>query len=441
MEAELFIDKLYTEAEKQGIREFQIKYSRETNSNMSAYEGKLDGLSNNESQSLLFSVRQNGKIGNYSVGVLDEKAIAKIVRSAKENAELISDEDDNFFHDGSGDYQEVQPYLPQQEKLAKLDKLGYLLEMEKAAYAASPLVNKVISTFYEEAEFDKIIRNSLGLNVHSHSVRAIGGIYLSVEKEGVIKDAEFSVDFAGDEDFNPQKPAQKAVAEALSRLGGVDFKSEKMPVVFRNKAFRAFVTKIAAAVSARAVIDKASCFEGKIGQMVADPVVTVIEDPFMKGQHGTRAFDEEGYPTSYKEVIKDGVLTTFLHSLKTAHKFGTAPTGNGSEHQLVVGNFYLKPGKTSFADLLCEMNRGILIEELEGLHVGFDLVSGNFSFVGIGFEVVDGKIGRPLNNFTVAGNFYEMLKNIRETADDLYFKRSAIGSPSVLIDHLTLASK
>lgn len=440
MEAAAFIDALYAEAEKAGLKEFQICYDYRAGRSLSVFEGKPEKSDNDETQQIVFDVRLNGKIGKFVFEALPEAAdAAEIVRNAVENATLISDKDDNFFYDGSGSYRtDLKPYQPLQDRLELLDKEDFLGRLEAAALAESPLVNKVIVCGYEEKKFRIMLRNSLGLDVSREGSGASAALYLSVKDGDEVKDALETVNFSREEDFNPKNLAALTVKKALDKLHAVDFLSGKTPVIINNKSFRMLLSGVATVASAQAVIEKMSKFDGKIGEKVAAADVTVIEDPFLDGGIRTKAFDGEGYPTQYKEIIKDGVLQTYLHNLKTAHRFGVTSTGNGKN---TVTNLYLKPGKTSFEELLSELNEGILITELSGLHVGLDFVSGDFSVVGGGFEIKDGRIGKPLSQFTVAGNFYEVLKDIRKVGNDLDFAQTHIGSPSVWVENLTLSNK
>ena len=106
-----------------------------------------------------------------------------------------------------------------------------------------------------------------------------------------------------------------------------------------------------------------------------------------------------------------------------------------------VTNFYLAPGQRSQEELLADMGEGILITDITGLHAGANTVSGDFSLSAEGFLVTEGKLGRAVEQITVAGNFYELLKNITEAANDLYFTSGGKGAPSVRVREMDIAGK
>ena len=149
-----------------------------------------------------------------------------------------------------------------------------------------------------------------------------------------------------------------------------------------------------------------------------------------------------------KTVVEQGLLKTLLHNLKTAKKAGVESTGNASRRSAAsaVGVaptvFRVEAGSQNFEELLKELENGLVISELEGLHAGVDSVSGDFSLKAAGFLVENGVIVRPVSNITVAGNFVTMMKDVIAVGSDLRFglpQGGYFGSPSILVSGLTVA--
>lgn len=439
MQAKQFVDELYKACNKAGLQEFQINYSRSQSENLEVFEQRISKQSNNEAQRLILKVKKNGKIGTYACEELEVKNIPQIIEKSVENAVLIDNEEDDFFHDGSGNYQKVKAYTPELNLLKKLDKFDFLKKAEARAYQTDKRVNKVIATAYGYGEESLIMRNSLGLDIADERRAAYAYIYLSVKDGEIIKTASQETAFEKIEDFDAEKLADEAVAKALKKLNLVDIESKKHQVMFEGQCFNDIVKMLGGLVSAKNIHENKSQWKEKIGKLVASKAVTLIDNPFIEGGFGTQAYDYEGYPSSCKEVIKDGELQTYLYGLKTAHKDGVKSTGNGSGNEIMVFNFYIKPGEKSRDDLFKEMKSGVYIDELNGIHAGYDMVSGNFSFGASGFEVKNGKIGSYLNQFTISGNIYEMMKNVVDVANDLDFDFGKIGSPSIWVGELNLS--
>jgi PmbA protein len=158
---------------------------------------------------------------------------------------------------------------------------------------------------------------------------------------------------------------------------------------------------------------------------------------------GAAPFDDEGVPTGRTELFTKGVLNGFLHNAYTAHKGGTASTGNGkrgyrSPPGVGTTNFFLDAGASSRDELLRRAEGGVLIQDVSGVHSGANPISGEFSVGATGLRISGGSLGEPLREMTIASTLPEMLRSISGVGDDLRFF-SSVGTPSVLIGEMTLA--
>ena len=115
--------------------------------------------------------------------------------------------------------------------------------------------------------------------------------------------------------------------------------------------------------------------------------------------------------------------------------------GYASAVHVAPSNFYIKPGKKTSEELVAEAGEGLLITEVSGLHAGANAVSGDFSLLSKGYVIENGRLGRAVEQITMAGNFYELLKKIRELGNDLVFPLGGIGSPSVDAGELSISGK
>jgi PmbA protein len=137
--------------------------------------------------------------------------------------------------------------------------------------------------------------------------------------------------------------------------------------------------------------------------------------------------------------------------MKTADKAGKVTTGNASKgsYAAAVGvrpfSMYLQSGELTEEELLQKAGSGIYINTLEGLHAGANAVSGDFSLQSAGYLIENGVLTTHIKSFTVAGNFYELLKKIVAVANNSHLRnptgRTAFGAPSVLVDNLSIAGK
>src|SRR5205823_7037986 len=161
------------------------------------------------------------------------------------------------------------------------------------------------------------------------------------------------------------------------------------------------------AVSGSSVYRRSSFLVDQIGQAVASPAVTVVDDARMPAGLGSSPFDDEGVPTQTTPIIENGVLKNYLHSAYTARKLQSQPTGNGSRAAsgvVTIGptNFYLKGGPHTPDEVIASIKKGLYVIELIGF--GVNTVTGDYSRGAVGIWIEDGKFVHPVQEVTIAGN-------------------------------------
>ena len=220
--------------------------------------------------------------------------------------------------------------------------------------------------------------------------------------------------------------AKEAVDNAISMLGAKEVKSGNYPIVFENTSFANLLAAFSPIFSSDNVQKGLSLLKGKIGEEIAVPILNIVDDPFLKDGFASRNFDDEGTASTFNKLIDNGKLVGLLYNWKTANKEGVKSTGNASRSYkgsmgISPSNLYVVNGDTEIEDLLYLANGGLYINNLEGLHSGLNPVSGDFSLSASGFLIQDGQLHRPVNQITIAGNLYELFKDILAIGNDLKF--------------------
>jgi PmbA protein len=243
----------------------------------------------------------------------------------------------------------------------------------------------------------------------------------------------------------------KAVGGAKEKLGGEVAPTGQYPVVFNPEAMTSLLGVYSGIFNSEAAQKGLSKLAGKEGETIAAACVNLIDDPFHKENPEPMNFDAEGSPTYRKAVIENGVLNTLLYNLKTAAVAGKKTTGNASKagYDSAVGirpfTMYLAGGEMTEEELLAKVGNGVYITDLSGLHAGADSISGDFSLQSAGYMIENGVKTTYVKSFTVAGNFYELLKNIVALANNSQLPRAmgqtAFGAPTVLVEGLSVAGK
>lgn len=447
MELKEFIDKLFEEAKNNGFNEYEVYYVDRESLSINVYKEEVEKYSLTTSYGLSFRGKINGKIGYSYTEILDEDAIKMLVKNSKESALTIENEDIQFIYEGDKEYAEVSSYYEALENLPADKLIDLALSMEKESKA---LDNRVASfggcgIGYSKSKYGII--NSKGLNLENKS-NLLSAYVVPIIKEGEnMHDGMGYVTAKSLEEVNPKKIAKDGINEAISRIGGKSIPSGKYKTIINNEAMVSLLSTFAGVFSGDAAQKGLSLLKGKEGEIIASNKVTLLDDPHLVDGLSSVPFDDEGVATKKKDIIHEGKLMTLLHNLKTAHKGNTKSTGNGfkSSYASPVGvsptNFYIQKGNKSLDELIEEVGEGVILTEFAGLHSGANSITGDFSLAAKGFYIKDGKKDFPIEQITVAGNFFDLLKNVIEVGSDLKFPMSSVGSPSVRVEGLSIAGK
>jgi PmbA protein len=186
--------------------------------------------------------------------------------------------------------------------------------------------------------------------------------------------------------------------------------SGELPVVFTPSGLIALLLSLGLAVDGKNVYLGASPLRDKLGQQIASPSLTVVDDPFIEYGPNTSAFDDEGVPRKVTHLIEKGVLCNFIYDLDTAGRAGAGPTGHGSNRRLT--NLVINPGDTPYREMLGGIQKGLLVHDFLGLGQG-NSINGEFSVnVFLGYKIENGQLVGRVKDVMLAGNAFDALKNI-----------------------------
>ena len=441
-----YIKELLAQAKAAGIEAAEAYLSEKENFSAMRNNGALEDYQSNHTRGLGFRGLVNGRMGYASTEALDEESIGQLIRGVIESATLCESDDEQPLYQGGGQVPELELYQPELDKVAPEAKLAKIEAMENACKAAdSRYLNGY--NMVETTKHTVRIANSFGMD--QTYTENFCNLYCNANvKEGDNVSTGGFVQISRDFDaLDPDRLARDSVDQAVKGLNAEPVASGKYHVVFWNEALVSLLGVFSTVFSAETEQMGLSLLSGKLGETIAAPCVTLVDDPLRPDCLGSRPFDDEGVPSHQHMLVENGVFRTFLHNLKTARKADVESTGNGSKAdysspvRVAPSNLYFEPGALSFEELLSQVGDGIVITEVSGLHAGANPVSGDFSLLSKGYTLKDGKRDQPLERITVAGNFYELLKNIRAFASDLRFPNGALGSASADAGEMTVSGK
>jgi PmbA protein len=445
MDIREFQTELFEKGREMGFLEMEIYYSSSKATAVRVYQQEIDEYYIAEEGGLSFRGIYNNQMGYSYTEKIDKDSIPLLLEEALNNAEVLETGDQEDLFEGSQTYPEPRESSEVLENLEPESLIEAAFEMEKEAKAADPRIQLVQSCGVSKTVSELLIANTKGLHCHQKTAYVTAGLWvIAGEGEQTATGGEMNFTIDNLSRLNVKEIAKIAVSEAVSKLGAQSAATNSYPVIFRYDAATELLGSFLGLFSAESVQKGYSKFAGKLGEKVAGKNITIIDDPLMADSPNYSAFDSEGFATKRKELINKGVLETFMHNRKTAKKDGTVSTGNamkgGYRGTISVGpyNVYLQPGERALKSIISTMENGMMIAELQGTNAGINTVSGEFSLSAIGFLIEDGNIVRPVDQITVSGNFFELLNQIEEVANDLDI-RGSVTSPSIKVKALSIS--
>ncbi len=447
MELNVFINKLFEAAKEAGFEAAEATCMKGDEFSVAVKGGEIIDYNVSSTMGLGFRALVNGKMGYASTQVLDDEALALLIHGVAENAMLIENEDEQFIFSGSEAYPELNAYNPAVDTVSAAEKIDMARRLEKVCTSIDPRVTQCEMVQVMSMASEKRIVNSCGLDI---SFRDNGiGFYAGVvaQEDGEVTTGN-AMKFTRDpQQLDVEAAAREAVKDAVSGLHASKAESGNYKVILRRDVAGSILSTFASVFSADMAQKGMSLLKGREGEVIGSDVVTIVDDPLNIASPEVTPFDGEGVATAPYVIVENGRLNTLLHNLKTAKKQGVQTTGNASKPSYAspVGvaphSMQIKPSELTPEELRAMAGDGLYITDVQGLHSGANQISGDFSLGARGFVIENGQLGRAVSQITVAGNFFDLLKNVTAVANNLEFEFSATASPDLLIGKLAVAGK
>ncbi len=329
----------------------------------------------------------------------------------------------------------ARPYLIETypEDVPKASKVALLNRADEVARSHGSAITQV-SASYGDSRRRILVANSDGLLAGDDVVRtlftvscvATGDTGMQTGREAV----GHTVGWELFDLYDVEDLARRAAERALTKLNARPAPSGEIPVVIASGGGGVlFHEACGHGLEADLVNKGASVFKGRVGQRVAAPGVTIVDDGTMAKEWGNYAIDDEGNPAQRNVLIDDGVLTDYMWDLLRARKDGRASSGNGRrqsyQHLPMVRmtNTYLLPGNDDPDDIIASTDHGVYVKHLGGGQV--NTATGDFVFgMTEAYLIENGEITEPIREGNLIGNGPEVLTNIDALGNDF-----AMGPP------------
>ena len=239
----------------------------------------------------------------------------------------------------------------------------------------------------------------------------------------------------------PARVGAEAARRTLRRLGARRAPTCECPVVFDPEMASSLLRHLAGAISGSALYRRMSFLLDQLGQPIASPVVTIVDDPLRPAGPASRPFDGEGVAQKRRTIVDRGKLESYLLDSYSARRLGLRTTGHASRG---IGdapgagptNFHLTPGQHPPEAIIASIPNGLYVTELIGF--GVNGVTGDYSRGAAGVWIERGELAYPVEEITIAGNLRDMLRDVEMVGNDLD-PRTSVASPTIKIAKMTIA--
>ena len=347
------------------------------------------------------------------------------------------------------------------ESLTAAQKIELMRQADAAARAADPRVSQVIVSLV--AAHDIVLVMDSGGNMNG-DVRPLVrmNVQVIVEQDGRREQgssgggARQSLEFFQQDD-RAAGYAREAVRQALVNLDAVAAPAGMMPVVL-GPGWPGVLLHEAVGHGLEGDFNRkgTSAFSGRIGEQVASPLCTVVDDGTLPGRRGSLNIDDEGTPSGNNVLIEKGILKGYMQDRMNARLMGVEPTGNGRRESYAhlpmprMTNTYMLPGEHDPGEIIASVEKGLYAVNFGGGQV--DITSGKFVFsANEAYLIENGKVTRPVKGATLIGNGPEVMTRISMVGDDLKLDSGVgtcgkegqsvpvgVGQPTLKIDQLTV---
>ena len=345
--------------------------------------------------------------------------------------------------------------------LADVDKIALLQELDRRARALDPRVRQVVATL---AAVHEIVLVAASDGTLAADVRPLVRMNVSVIVE---QNGRREQGYAGTggryslQEFiageKPLRLAREAVRQATVNLESVPAPAGPMTVVL-GPGWPGVLLHEAVGHGLEGDFNRrgTSAFTGRVGERVASPLCTVVDDGTLPGRRGSLNIDDEGTPTSCTTLIENGVLKGYLQDKLNARLMGAKPTGNGRRESFAhttlprMTNTYMLPGPHDPAEIIRSVRKGLYAVNFGGGQV--DITSGKFVFsASEAYLIEDGRVTAPVKGATLVGNGPDVLTRVSMVGNDLTLDEGigscgkdgqtvpvGVGQPTLRVDALTV---
>ncbi|WAT00314.1 metalloprotease PmbA [Rouxiella chamberiensis] len=424
------------ELAKAGSDGAEVAVSKTTGIGISTRFGDVENVEFNSDGALGITVYYQQRKGSASSTDLSPDAISRTVQAALDIARYTSPDP----YAGVADEEMLAFEAPDLDLFhpTELDAdrgIELAARAEQAALAVDKRITNTEGGSFNSHYGIRVFGNSHGMLQSYCSTRhSISASVIAEAAGDMERDYAYTIARSFDELKSPEWVGAECARRTLSRLSPRKLPTMKAPVMFAAEVATGLFGHLVGAISGGSIYRKSSYLLDSLGKQILPEWVTVEEHPHLLKGMASTPFDSEGVRTQRRDIVKDGVLQTWLMTCYSARKLGLQTTG----HAGGIHNWRIAGQGDDFKAMLRKLDKGLLVTELMGQAVSG--ITGDYSRGAAGFWVENGEIQYPVSEITIAGNLKDMLRNMVSIGSDIE-TRSNIQCGSIILPEMKIAGE
>ncbi|MEJ7799227.1 MAG: TldD/PmbA family protein [Ilumatobacter sp.] len=421
--------------------------SRGGDTEVRVYHGEVEHFVAAQAEGIGIRIIRDGRTGFAYAGTLDDAAVAEVLAEARDNVQFGTV--DEWAGLAEPDGVSVTDQSLWNDELAGFEtdrKIELAKELERLTVGADSRI-RIDDSNYADAYGEAAVASTTGIRQWGRE----NGCYVSISTLADDGD-ETQTGFGFSVGRTPtvldlERAAREAADRATRLLGARKPASGRTTVVLDPFVTAQFLGIISSTLNGEAVVKGRSLFKDRLGDEVASPLVTLVDDPTNPLAYTATDVDGEGLAARRNSLIDHGVLQQFTHNSYSARRAGTVSTGNatrggfGGTPGVGALALSLQPGSRSQQEIVAGIDHGLLVQSVTGIHSGVNTISGDFSTGAAGLMIRDGQLAEPVREFTIASTLQRMLLDIVEVGGDVDWLPMPAAGVTLVIDDVTMSGE
>lgn len=421
------LDKIENICADEKIKNYDVLYQEGKSLSISSQNSKVEKYAVSSSHVVGIRVIEDQKVAISFSEDLSDESLKKMIKSAK-NSSHYSERDEYQEIIGSPCVIKDENKKLFQEDQTSLDtKIQTSIRLESEIKKKSKLVVAAPYNRYSDGESKYFYKNSKGVS-STHQEKYFTAMTSALLKEKEVSASYYSSDVARTFlELKIDSIISEAYEKAEILLKAKAIPSGNFSIIFDLDCLAELIGLFSPVFSGKSVKDGVSFYKDKLNENIASSLFTLKDSPMYEKGFNYTSFDDEGTLKNEVTLIENGKLKTFFHNSLTAKFLKAKNTGHAVRSPkghlgMDLSQMVIEAGKSTESDLYT--GKHLRIVELDGLHPGSNLITGNFSCGVKGFAYEGKNLVTPIKDMTISGNFFELIKNIDAIGNEIHQNQS-----------------